>query len=65
MAMHFRLMVAAPSRGIIMKTQRSFFGWRVAWAAFIVAIFGWGVEFYGPPVFLHAVIEQSDWSRTL
>lgn len=48
-----------------MKTQRSYFGWRVAWAAFIVAIFGWGVGFYGPPIFLHAVIERTGWSLTL
>lgn len=48
-----------------MKSQRSFFGWRVAWAAFIVAIFGWGVGFYGPPVFLYAVIERTGWSLTL
>ncbi|NKB58459.1 MAG: MFS transporter [Alphaproteobacteria bacterium] len=48
-----------------MQTQRGFFGWRVAWAAFVVAIFGWGVGFYGPPVFLHVVIERTGWSLTL
>ena len=32
-----------------------FFGWRVMWAAFVIAIFGWGVGFYGPPVFLHTL----------
>lgn len=48
-----------------MKSKRSFFGWRVAWAAFVVAIFGWGVGFYGPPVFLHTVIERTGWSLTL
>src|SRR4029078_7196289 len=35
----------------------AFYGWRVAGAAFIVAIFGWGLGFYGPPIFLHAVRE--------
>ncbi len=40
----------------------AFFGWRVAWAAFLVAAFGWGVGFYGPPVFLHAVQEARGWS---
>ncbi len=39
---------------------RGFFGWRVVGAAFVVAVFGWGVGFYGPPVFLHAV-EQRGW----
>ncbi len=38
-----------------------FFGWRVVWAAFLLAIFGWGVGFYGPPVFLHAVLERTGW----
>jgi hypothetical protein len=32
-----------------------FFGWRVVGAGFVVAMFGWGFGFYGPPVFLHAV----------
>ena len=39
----------------------AFFGWRVAWAAFAVAVFGWGVGFYGPPVFLHAIREARGW----
>jgi len=43
----------------------SFFGWRVVWAAFAVAVFGWGVGFYGPPVFLHAVHEARGWSVAL
>ncbi len=38
----------------------AFFGWRVTWAAFAVAVFGWGVGFYGPPVFLHAIREAED-----
>lgn len=45
--------------------RNMFFGWKVAWAAFVVAIFGWGVGFYGPPVFLHAVIERTGWPLTL
>jgi hypothetical protein len=43
----------------------AFFGWRVAWAAFAVAVFGWGVGFYGPPVFLHAVREARGWPVSL
>jgi MFS family permease len=38
-----------------------FFGWRVVAAAFVVAMFGWGFGFYGPPVFLHAVEEARGW----
>ena len=42
-----------------------FLGWRVVWAAFTVAVFGWGVGFYGPPVFLFAVHEARGWSIPL
>jgi hypothetical protein len=42
-----------------------FHGWRVVWAAFVVAVFGWGVGFYGPPVFLFAVHEARGWSVPL
>ncbi|BBK44099.1 MFS transporter [Allostella vacuolata] len=38
-----------------------FYGWRVVGAAFVLAMFGWGVGFYGPPVFLHAVREARGW----
>jgi MFS family permease len=43
----------------------TFFGWRVTWAAFIVAVFGWGLGFYGPPVYLYAVQAQRGWSLEL
>lgn len=42
-----------------------FFGWRVVWAAFVVAVFGWGVGFYGPPVFLYAIREARGWPVSL
>jgi MFS family permease len=44
---------------------RAFFGWRVVGAAFAVAFFGWGVGFYGPPVFLHAIHEARGWPVSL
>lgn len=40
----------------------SFFGRRVVICAFVLAVFGWGVGFYGPPIFLHAVIQRTGWS---
>jgi hypothetical protein len=43
----------------------TFYGWRVVSAAFVLAIFGWGLGFYGPPVFLHAVREARGWSLAL
>src|SRR5262245_47916198 len=39
-----------------------FFGRCVVRAAFTLAMFGWGIGFYGPPVYLHAVIERTGWS---
>jgi MFS family permease len=45
--------------------RQPFFGWVVVWAAFVTAIFGWGVGFYGPPVFLKAVQDARGWSVSL
>jgi Major Facilitator Superfamily len=39
----------------------TFFGWRVVAGAFVLAVFGWGIGFYGPPVFLHAIRTTHDW----
>jgi hypothetical protein len=38
-----------------------FYGWRVVGAAFVLAVFGWGLGFYGPPIYLHAVREARGW----
>lgn len=48
-----------------MPTTHRFFGWNVLAATFVLAIFGWGVGFYGPPVFLHAVVQRTGWSVAL
>ena len=42
-----------------------FYGWRVVAAAFTLAMFGWGLGFYGPPIYLHAVRETRGWSLAL
>jgi hypothetical protein len=42
-----------------------FFGWKVVAAVFVLATFGWGLGFYGPPVYLHAVREVRGWSLAL
>lgn len=42
-----------------------FYGWRVVGAAFVLAVFGWGIGFYGPPVYLHAVREATGWSLSV
>jgi hypothetical protein len=41
---------------------KKFYGWRVVGAAFVLAFFGWGLGFYGPPVYLHAVREARGFS---
>lgn len=45
--------------------QIPFFGWRVVGGAFALAVFGWGLGFYGPPVYLHAVREARGWPVAL
>ncbi|WP_334167322.1 MFS transporter [Achromobacter mucicolens] len=48
-----------------MSASPPFFGWKVLCATFVLAVFGWGVGFYGPPVFLHAVVQRTGWSVAL
>ena len=38
-----------------------FHGWKVVAAAFVVALFGWGLGFYGPGIYLAALTETRDW----
>ncbi len=42
-----------------------FYGWRVARAGFVLAVFGWGLGFYGPPVFLSVLHASRGWSILL
>jgi MFS family permease len=54
--------VAASCAGTVNDTKGAFHGWRVVGAVFVLATFGWGLGFYGPPVYLHAVQELHGWS---
>jgi hypothetical protein len=47
------------------RKRETFYGWRVVAAAFVLAVFGWGLGFYGPPVYLHAVREARGFSLTV
>jgi MFS family permease len=38
-----------------------FFGWKVVMTAFIIAVFAWGVGFYGPSVFLSELHRARGW----
>jgi Major Facilitator Superfamily len=42
-------------------TRGMFYGWRVVAAAFVLAVFGWGVGFFGPPVFLSTLQATRGW----
>jgi MFS family permease len=44
-----------------MVTANRFFGWSVAWSAFTIAVFAWGIGFYGPSVFLQSLHESRGW----
>jgi hypothetical protein len=51
---------------MLRKTSKdSFYGWRVVSAAFVLAVFGLGIGFYGPPIFLNAVQKARGWSLLL
>jgi hypothetical protein len=47
------------------RSARSFYGWRVVAAAFVLAVFGWGLGFYGPPIYLQAVRATRGWPLAL
>jgi len=40
---------------VAMTQNARFYGWRVVGAAFVLAIFGLGMGFHGPAIYLHAV----------
>jgi predicted MFS family arabinose efflux permease len=45
-----------------MSEAASSHGSRVVWTAFVVAVFGWGVGFYGPAVYLPVLHQTRGWS---
>jgi hypothetical protein len=48
-----------------LTASERFHGWRIVGAAFVLAVFGWGLGFYGPPIYLQAVREARGWSLPL
>ena len=57
--------MATEDTGAMHASTRPFHGWRVVAGAFVVAVFGWGLGFYGPPVYLHAVTAARGWPVAL
>ena len=53
---------AASNPAMASGMKATFYGWHVVAAVFVLATFGWGLGFYGPPVYLHAVHELRGWS---
>jgi hypothetical protein len=53
---------AAPGTALPAASAPRFDGWRVIAGAFVLAIFGWGLGFYGPPIFLATVTASRGWS---
>ena len=45
--------------------MRGVYGWRVLTGAFVLAVCGWGMGFYGPPIYLHAVRAARGWPLAL
>jgi MFS family permease len=50
---------------IVNITRHIFFGWKVVATAFTVAVFSWGVGFYGPSVFLNVLHQTRGWSLSV
>jgi MFS family permease len=45
--------------------NRMFFGWHVVGGAFAVAVFAFGIGFYGPPIFLETLHRTRGWPVSL
>jgi MFS family permease len=43
-------------------TSGLYHGWRMVAAAFVIAVFGWGLGFYGPGIYLVALRARFGWS---
>jgi len=41
--------------------DRPFFGWWVAWTGFLMALFAWGLGFYGPGIYLLWLTQDHGW----
>ena len=48
-----------------MHERRTFYGWRVVAAAFVLAVFGLGMGFHGPAIYLHALQGRTGWPLAL
>lgn len=42
--------------------RRIFFGWHVVAVSFLIAVFAWGLGFYGPAVYVNELVHTRGWS---
>ena len=42
-----------------------FYGWKIVVVCFLIALFGWGMGFYGPGIYLASLKTHHGWSTTL
>jgi MFS family permease len=42
--------------------RRVFFGWKVVAVSFLIAIYAWGLGFYGPSIYVNELVKSRDWS---
>src|SRR3977135_3900503 len=47
------------------RRRDTFYGWRVVGATFVLAVFGLGMGFHGPAVYLHAIQQGTGWPLAL
>lgn len=41
---------------------RTFFGWHVVATSFLIAVFAWGLGFYGPAVYVNELVKSRGWA---
>ncbi len=46
-------------------TSPLFYGWKIVIVCFLIALFGWGMGFYGPGIYLASLQAYHGWSTTL
>jgi MFS family permease len=63
---HIGRMIASPTSrsGPASAPTGNYHGWRVVGAAFLIALFGWGIGFYGPGIYLVALQARHGWSTS-
>lgn len=54
-----------PSATRAASADAPFLGWRVVAGAFALAVLGWGLGFYGPPIYLATVVATRGWPVAL